>query len=74
MKRILKKRYAILGVLGRGGMGCVYKVADRTRKGKILAAKELQVGKISTGKLQEAVIQFRTEAKILAQLTHPNIP
>ena len=74
MKKLLKKRYEIKDVLGRGGMGCVYKVADRSAGGRVLAAKELQVGNINTGKLQEAVTQFQTEARILARLTHPNIP
>ncbi len=74
MKKLLKKRYEILSVLGRGGMGCVYKVADRARGGEILAAKELRVGNVATTKLQEAIVQFRTEARILSQLTHPNIP
>ncbi len=74
MKKLLKKRYEIKGVLGRGGMGCVYKVVDRSERGRVLAVKELQVGTISTEKLQEAVTQFQTEARILARLTHPNIP
>jgi serine/threonine protein kinase len=74
MKKLLKKRYEILGAIGRGGMGCVYKVADRTRKGKVLAAKELQVGNLSTAKLTEAVTQFQTEARILMRLTHQNLP
>ncbi len=74
MKKVLKKRYEILDILGRGGMGCVYKVKDRTQRGKILAAKELRVGKISAGRFTEAVIQFQTEAGILMRLTHPNLP
>jgi serine/threonine protein kinase len=74
MKKVLKRRYEILGTLGRGGMGCVYKVADRTNKGKVLAAKALQVGNLSTTKLTEAVAQFRTEAGILMRLTHQNLP
>jgi serine/threonine protein kinase len=74
MKRLLKKRYEILETLGRGGMGCVYKVADRFQEGKILAAKELLSGNLSAEKAQEALTQFRNEARILARLTHPNLP
>jgi serine/threonine protein kinase len=74
MNRILKQRYEILSILGKGGMGCVYKVADRRDGGKRLAAKELQAGKLAEGKLPEALAQFRTEARILLRLTHPNLP
>ena len=74
MNRFLKNRYEILGILGKGGMGCVYKVADRRLGGKPLAAKELQAGKLVDEKLQEALAQFRTEARILLRLTHQNLP
>ncbi len=74
MKRFLKNRYEILSVIGRGGMGCVYKVADRQRGGKVLAAKELRVGNLAAAKLDDAVSQFRGEAMILTRLSHPNIP
>ncbi len=74
MNRLLKNRYEILETLGRGGMGCVYKVVDRFQGAKILAAKELLSGNLSAEKAQEALTQFRNEARILARLTHPNLP
>ena len=74
MTRLLKNRYEIIGLLGTGGMGAVYKVADRQHKGRVLAAKELRSDGLSPVKVQEALAQFRTEARILARLTHPNIP
>lgn len=74
MKKLLKKRYEIRGVLGNGGMGCVYRVSDRSRGGMVLAVKELRTGNLSGDKLREAVTQFRTEARILKRLSHPNLP
>jgi len=55
-------------------MGCVYKVADRFQDGRILAAKELLSGTLSAAKAKDALIQFQNEARILARLTHPNLP
>lgn len=74
MVRLLKNRYEIVSILGKGGMGCVYKVADRKQRGRLFAAKELQAGKLSEEKLREALEQFRTEARILMRLTHQNLP
>ncbi len=74
MKRLLKKRYEITGVLGRGGMGSVYKAADRAQKRKSLAVKELHPGRLSPDRAREAVAQFQTEARILMRFSHPNLP
>jgi serine/threonine protein kinase len=74
MKKLLKKRYEIRGVLGYGGMGCVYRVSDRSRGGRVLAVKELRTGNRPGDKLREAFTQFQTEARILIQLSHPNLP
>ena len=74
MNRLLKKKYEIIETIGRGGMGCVYKVADRSRRGKVLAIKELRTGKLQTTKVREALAQFQTEARILMHLTHQNLP
>jgi serine/threonine protein kinase len=74
MNRILNKRYEITGVLGKGGMGAVYKVRDRKRKNMVLAAKELRAAGLPPHKMREAVNLFQTEARILVRLSHPNIP
>lgn len=74
MIKLLKDRYEITGILGRGGMGCVYKVADRQHRGRILAVKELRTTNQSPGKAAESLTLFQTEAQILSRLTHPNLP
>ncbi len=74
MNRLLKNRYEIIGLLGRGGMGCVYKVADRRQRNRQLAAKELRDGNLPPEKAEESLTLFQTEARILARLTHPNLP
>ncbi|MHC4165059.1 MAG: protein kinase domain-containing protein, partial [Planctomycetota bacterium] len=62
-------RYQILGELGRGGMGIVYKAND-TVLDRVVAYKVLP------GTLKEnpqALRNFLREAKSAAQLNHPNI-
>ena len=73
MTKLLKHRYEITGLLGKGGMGSVYKVADRSARGKVLAVKELRTANQATGKAAESVTLFQTEALILSRLTHPNL-
>jgi serine/threonine protein kinase len=61
--------YTILGVLGRGGMGVVYKARDLQRK-RLVAVKMILVG--GHAGTQE-VARFRKEAQAIARLQHPNI-
>ncbi len=74
MKRLLNNRYEIISILGKGGMGCVYKVRDRSTGGAILAVKELRIDRLKAPIVNEALAQFQTEARILMRLTHPNLP
>src|ERR1700733_8719806 len=61
--------YEILGVLGAGGMGKVYKVrnviSDRTEAMKIILA--------NLAGQKELAERFTREIKLLASLNHPNI-
>jgi WD40 repeat protein len=61
--------YEVLGLLGRGGMGLVYR-ARQVRLGRIVALKVIR----SLGLGGEAdPARFRTEAEAIARLQHPNI-
>jgi WD40 repeat protein len=61
--------YEVLGRLGRGGMGVVYK-ARQTALKRLVALKMILAG----GHLDEQQRQrFRTEAEAVARLQHPNI-
>lgn len=66
-------RYEILGVIGRGGMGVVYR-ARRSHDGQIIALKEMRPAEaIKPEDLQESRMLFEQEAALLLALKHPNI-
>jgi hypothetical protein len=66
-------RYEIVGELGRGAMGVVYKAIDPVI-GRPVAVKTIKLSAEGTGlSRQELLARFQTEARAAGLLTHPNI-
>ncbi|HPM25123.1 MAG TPA: protein kinase [Phycisphaerae bacterium] len=62
-------RYTVLSIIGRGGMGVVYRALDATRPGFFAAVKLLAAG-LATPQDRS---RFRMEEEILHRLCHPGI-
>jgi len=61
--------YEVLGELGRGGMGVVYK-AREPRLNRVVALKMVLSGEHAG---PQELARFETEARAVARLSHPNI-
>ncbi len=62
-------RYKIVGRLGEGGMGVVYKAEHRVM-GRTVALKVLTPGTMTS---QIGIDRFRREVRLASRLSHPNI-
>jgi signal peptidase I len=66
---VLPERYEVLGELGRGGMGIVYKARDR-ETGEVLALKILKPEIAADLQILE---RFKNELRLAHQITHRNV-
>ena len=66
---VIGGRYRIAGLLGRGGMGEVYRATDLTL-GQAVALKFLPQ---RTGGDERVLARFYNEVRIARQVTHPNV-
>lgn len=65
---ILSNRYRILGLLGQGGMGEVYRAHDQILN-QAVALKFLAGAQFT----EAALIRFRNEVRLARQVSHPNV-
>ncbi len=62
-------RYALLRMLGRGGMGTVYEARD-SLVGDVVALKTLELGKDAS---PDALERFSREVRLARRITHPHV-
>jgi serine/threonine protein kinase len=70
---MLNRRYMIVRTIGQGGMGAVYQARDIKRQ-TIYAIKEMSLSMVPPAERKQAIANFKAEAKMLAGLSHPNLP
>ncbi len=69
---LLKGRYRLLGKLGEGAFGAVYKALDMQFNRPVAIKVMSQNGPHM--QMQEAIDAFQREARLLAALQHPSLP
>ncbi len=65
-------KYEVQGILGRGGMGAVYKGFDPAIS-RAVAIKTIGKSSLDAGELQHLLARFRHEAQVVGRLAHPGI-
>ena len=74
-EQILKDRYIIRRIIGRGGMGSINLAEDNRLPGRLCALKEVQQDEsLSEETRAQGREQFYREASVLARLDHPTLP
>ncbi len=71
---LLKQRYRIIGQVGKGGFGAVYKAIDIRSNSRLLAVKEVNPSGQNPKGSAEATAAFKREALLLTGLAHQSLP
>src|SRR5215469_2232823 len=71
---LLKQRYRIIGQVGKGGFGAVYKATDIKSNSRLLAVKEVNPSGQNPQRIAEATAAFKQEALLLTGLAHQSLP
>ncbi|MHB2016367.1 MAG: protein kinase domain-containing protein [Candidatus Xenobia bacterium] len=70
---VLQNRYAVMDIIGRGGMGTVYEAEDQQLANKRIAVKELVVLATDAAEKERVAGQFHRETELLSGLEHPGV-
>src|SRR5437763_3294127 len=71
---LLKQRYRVLGLVGQGGFGVVYKAEDIQFGNRLVAVKAINLSVLTAQQAIEATDAFNREVLLLSGLTHPHLP
>ena len=71
---LINNRYQIERVIGQGGFGRTYLASDEQRFGELCVLKEFVPSTRAEYTVQKSRVLFETEAKVLYQINHPQIP
>jgi predicted ATPase len=72
VEELIENRYRVLDVIGKGGMGTLYRVADEASGGQIVALKTVRLD-VSAEETAKRMERFQREFQLLTQLRHPNL-
>ncbi len=73
-EQLLRDRYRIIGPVGQGGFGAVYKAQDIQCDNRLVAIKEINLSNLKPQEIIDATDAFNREVLLLSDLTHPNLP
>lgn len=71
---LFKGRYFIMGKIGAGGFGSVYKAQDTQNNDRLIAIKEVSLQGLHPQVRLEATNTFQCEVSLLSLLDHANLP
>jgi serine/threonine protein kinase len=71
---LLQGRYQVLGQVGTGGFGAVYRALDTMRGDEVVAVKQINLRGLTPQETIEATDGFNREVQLLSMLSHEHLP